>query len=190
MRCENMSVKMNSENINSGARLHDHEMTAENSNECTHDVVDGAELGAARLHDNSETPENNSAITPLTSKALVDAAVAQGAGLSIPMPFEQKITLIPDTRVAGTTHIDNIDEIVAGLKVDDELELLRERDNRIDAYAIRVRAHGVPIGYICADCNEILARLMDGGKKLSAKLTSIEKVGRWNKLGLEVYLDD
>lgn len=68
------------------------------------------------------------------------------------------------------------------------LELRREKKNIVDAYAIRVMSKGVHIGYICADCNEILARLMDGGKSLEARLTSIEKIGNWNKLGLEVYL--
>jgi len=31
---------------------------------------------------------------------------------------------------------------------------------------------------------------MDGGKALSAKLTGKEKLGKWNKLHMEVSLDD
>ena len=131
-------------------------------------------------------------ILPINTDGMfIDTASSNGQnGLSLPLPFQQKIVLIPNTRVAGTTHVQNIDEIVEGLNIDDVLELLREKENTADPYAILVLSKGVKIGYICADCNEILARLMDGGKSLEARLTSIEKIGNWNKLGLEVYLND
>lgn len=115
---------------------------------------------------------------------------AGGPSLSVPVPFQSKIVLIEDTRVAGTTHIHNIDAIAEGLEVGMDLRLEREPGNLADAWAIRVYANDVRIGYVPADCNEILARLMDGGKALSARLTGKEKLGRWNKLHMEVSLDD
>ena len=122
--------------------------------------------------------------------AVIAAADAAGMLLSVPMPFQNKIVLLEDTRVAGTTHIQGIDAVVHTLAVGAELRLEREPGNLADAWAIRVFAGSDRIGYVPADCNEVLARLMDGGKVLSAKLTGKEKVGNWNKLHMEVSLDD
>ena len=98
--------------------------------------------------------------------------------------------LIEDARIAGTTHIRGIDGIVEGLEVGMELRLEREPGNLADCWAIRVFAGNDRIGFVPADNNEVLARLMDGGKALSAKLTGKEKIGSWNKLHMEVSLDD
>ena len=122
--------------------------------------------------------------------AVIAAADAAGMPLSVPMPFQNKIVLLEDTRVAGTTHVQGIDAVVHTLAVGAELRLEREPGNLADVWAIRVFAGSDRIGYVPADCNEVLARLMDGGKVLSAKLTGKEKVGNWNKLHMEVSLDD
>lgn len=131
-----------------------------------------------------------SAIALIGASGVIAAANASGAPLSVPVPFQNKILLIEDTRVAGTTHIHGIDAIVAQLEVGMDLKLEREPGNLADGWAIRVYAGEDRIGYVPADCNEVLARLMDGGKALSAKLTGKEKNGNWNKLHMEVSLDD
>ena len=131
-----------------------------------------------------------STLATIGAGGIIAAADAAGMPLSVPMPFQNKIVLLEDTRVAGTTHIQGIDAIVHKLAVGVELRLEREPANLVDAWAIRVFAGNDRIGYVPADCNEVLARLMDGGKVLSAKLTSKEKVGNWNKLHMEVSLDD
>lgn len=122
--------------------------------------------------------------------SLITAADAAGTPLSVPIPFQSKIVLIEDTRVAGTTHVHDIDVIVAKLEEGADLRLERDPKNIADDWAIRVYAGEERIGYVPADCNEMLARLMDGGKALSAKLTGKEKLGKWNKLHMEVSLDD
>ena len=119
--------------------------------------------------------------------------IAGGNGdgsISIPPPFAQDILLIPHTRVAGTTHVEDIDELVAKLKVDDKLKLQREKDNMVDKFAILILSNGKKLGYVSADCNEILARLMDAGKALFAKITQMELVGHWHKLSIEIYMSD
>ena len=126
----------------------------------------------------------------ISAGGIIDAASAAGASLSVPMPFQNRIVLIDDARVAGTTHVHDIDGIVEGLEVGLDLRLEREPGNLADSWAIRVFAGKDRIGFVPADCNEVLARLMDGGKTLSAKLTSKEKIGNWNKLHMEVSLDD
>ena len=143
-------------------------------------------MNASGKHDGNP----DAALAAIGAGGVISAANAAGAPLSVPIPFQSKIVLIEDTRVAGTTHIRNIDEIVEGLEVGVELRLEREPGNLADAWAIRVYADAKCIGYVPADCNEVLARLMDGGKALSAKLTGKEKIGTWNKLHMEVSLDD
>lgn len=130
------------------------------------------------------------ALATIGAGGIMSAADAAGAPLSVPIPFQSKIVLIEDTRVAGTAHVHGIDEIVGKLEAGTDLRLEREPGNMADAWAIRVLAGSERIGYVPADCNEILARLMDAGKALSAKLTGKEKVGTWNKLHMEVSLDD
>lgn len=131
-----------------------------------------------------------SALATIGAGSLIAATDAAGTPLAVPIPFQNKIVLIEDTRVAGTTHIHDIDAIVAKLEDGADLQLKREPGNMADAWAIRVYAGEERIGYVPADCNEVLARLMDGGKALSAKLTGKEKLGTWNKLLMEVSLDD
>ena len=130
------------------------------------------------------------ALATIGAGALIGISETAGTSLSVPIPFENPITLIEETRVAGTTHVPRIDAIVAELKCGCELRLQREPDNLADPWAIKVLAGEERIGYVPADCNEILARLMDGGKALSAKLRSKERIGSWHKLTMEVRLDD
>ena len=118
------------------------------------------------------------------------AAGAAGAPLSVPVPFQNKIVLIEDARVAGTSYVKGIDGIVEGLEVGAALRFERDPGNLADGWAIKVYAGEDRIGYVPADCNEIIARLMDGGKAVSGELTAKEKIGNWNKLHMEVSLDD
>lgn len=129
-------------------------------------------------------------IVAIGAGGIVSAAEAAGAPLSVPIPFQNRILLFEDIRVAGTTHIREINSVVEGLEIGADLRLEREPRNLADTWAIKVFAGESRIGYVPADCNKLLALLMDGGKAISARLTSIEKVGDWNKLHMEVGLDD
>ena len=133
---------------------------------------------------------NGVAITTIGAGGVIAAASAAGTPLSVPVPFQSKIVLIEGARIAGTTHICGIDEIVERVEVGDELRFEREPGNLADYWAIKVYAGDDRIGFVPADCNEVLARLMDGGKALSGRLTGKEKVGTWNKLRMDVSLDD
>lgn len=110
--------------------------------------------------------------------------------LSIPKPFERDIFLF-DTYVAGTTHIEGIEELEPHLNADDRLEFFREPDNQYDKQAIVIKtADGVKIGYVPRQDNVIFARLMDAGKLLFGKITSKEKKGSWVKIYIKVFLHE
>lgn len=110
--------------------------------------------------------------------------------LTIPKPFEKDIFLF-DTYVAGTTHIEGIEELESHLNTDDGLEFFREPDNQYDKQAIVIKTvDGVKIGYVPRQDNVIFARLMDAGKLLFGKITSKEKKGSWVKIYIKVFLHE
>ncbi len=108
--------------------------------------------------------------------------------LSVPMPFESKIVLFESIRVAGTSHAPDIDATMRQMPDEARLGLVREPDNQTDSWAIRVEYDGKRIGYMPADKNDVLARLMDGGKTLGGELVSRELRGTWWNVHMEVYL--
>lgn len=115
----------------------------------------------------------------------------EGSALDVPKPFAQPICLIPQTRVAGTSHVDDIDELAAALHEGDRLRLQRDASNGYDRWAIKVfdRA-GRRLGFVSADVNEIPARLMDGGKRLYAQVTDVSQRGGWWRIEMGVWMDD
>lgn len=110
--------------------------------------------------------------------------------LSVSMPFELRIVLFESVRIAGTSHAPDIDATMRQMLDEARLDLVREPDNQADSWAIRVEHDGKKIGYVPADKNEVLARLMDGGKALSGELVSRELRCTWWNVHMEVYLID
>lgn len=125
-----------------------------------------------------------------SGSGLVGLLHGKNGEISIPKPFEKDIFLF-DTYVAGTTHIEGIEELEPHLNVDDRLEFFREPDNRYDKQAIVIKTiDGVKIGYVPKQDNVIFARLMDAGKLLFGKITSKEKKGSWVKIYIKVFLHE
>ena len=111
-------------------------------------------------------------------------------GLDIGKPFAKQIYLV-DAHIAGTTHVDNINEIEPRLEVGKRLKFLREPDNKYDKQAIVVKDEdNHKIGYVPKDKNEILSRLMDAGKLVYGTIREKEYIGDWLKITMQVYLDD
>jgi len=107
-----------------------------------------------------------------------------------PKPFSRDIFLFA-THIAGTTHVDLIDEALEGIGVSSEVSFFREANNIHDKYAIVVKnKNGQKLGYIPKFDNIVFARLLDAGKLLVGKVKSIEKLGSWNKIKIDLYLRD
>lgn len=124
------------------------------------------------------------------SSGLVGLLHGKNGELSIPKPFEKDIFLF-DTHVAGTSHIEGIEELEPHLHIDDKLEFFREPDNLYDKQAIAIRTvDGVKIGYVPMQDNVIFSRLMDAGKLLFGKITSKEKKGTWVKIDIKIFLHE
>lgn len=110
--------------------------------------------------------------------------------ISIPKPFERDIFLF-DTYVAGTSHIEGMEELEPHLQTGDRLDFFREPDNQYDAQAIVIKtADGVKIGYVPRQDNVIFARLMDAGKLLFGRISEKEKKGKWVKISIDIFLHE
>lgn len=102
---------------------------------------------------NAKSSSPGSALAAIGAGSLIAATDAASTPLAVPIPFQNKIVLIEDARVAGTTRIHGIDAIVAMLEDGTDLRLEREPGNMADAWAIGVYAGKERIGYVPADCN-------------------------------------
>ena len=121
---------------------------------------------------------------------LIEYLMKTGSGLDLPKPFERDIYLF-DTYVAGTTHIEGIENIGESLKKGDRLVFYREPENEHDPQAIRIETlEKEKIGYVPRQDNVIFSRLMDAGKVLFAKVVEKEMRGKWLKIKIKIYLHE
>ena len=121
---------------------------------------------------------------------LVSLLHGENGEISIPKPFERDIFLF-DTYVAGTSHIEGMEELEPHLQTGDRLDFFREPDNQYDAQAIVIKtADGVKIGYVPRQDNVIFARLMDAGKLLFGRISEKEKKRKWVKISIDIFLHE
>jgi hypothetical protein len=75
------------------------------------------------------------------------------------------------------------------MRVGDALTLVREPDNAHDARAVRVEWQGRKIGYVPRRENTDVARLMDGGQRLAARITRLAEVrDPWSRVRFEILI--
>ncbi len=74
------------------------------------------------------------------------------------------------------------------MKVGDALALVRERDNPYDPQAVRVEWHGEKLGYVPRAENADLARHMDRGAKVEARISQLtENRNPWKRIRFDVF---
>lgn len=75
------------------------------------------------------------------------------------------------------------------MQVGDPLTLVREPDNVHDAKAVRVEWQGRKIGYVPRRENVDVARFMDGGQMLVARINRLAEVrDPWSRVRFEILL--
>lgn len=75
------------------------------------------------------------------------------------------------------------------MRAGDALELVREPDNPHDARAVRVEWRGRKIGYVPRRENADVARFMDDGHALSARISRLAEVrDPWSRVRFEILL--
>lgn len=108
----------------------------------------------------------------------------------IPLPFVKEIFLM-ECLVAGTSHVDDIEEKTAATSTGALLGFLREPGNPHDSLAIQIlNQDNLRIGYVPRNRNEVIARLMDAGKLVFGKVENKEQEGTWIKISIKVFMRD
>lgn len=75
------------------------------------------------------------------------------------------------------------------MQVGDALTLVREPDNAYDPRAVRVEWQGHKLGYVPRKENEAVARQMDQGARLEARIVRLQKHrDPWKRIEFEVFL--
>jgi hypothetical protein len=75
------------------------------------------------------------------------------------------------------------------LRVGDPLQLVREADNPHDGKAVRVEWRGHFLGYVPRADNEAVARLLDRGTRLEARIARLRASRNpWQRVLFEVYV--
>ena len=98
------------------------------------------------------------------------AAIALTALLAIPCAeAAEAVIIVQRSPLAGYRHYAG-GEVLRDLKPGDRLELVREPANPYDANAVRVEWRGVKLGYVPRRDNAAVARQMDRGVALAARL--------------------
>lgn len=115
------------------------------------------------------------------------AAIALAAMLAIPCAgAAEALIVVQRSPLAGFRHYDG-GEVLRSLRPGDRLELVREPANPYDASAVRVEWRGVTLGYVPRGDNAAVARQMDRGVALEARLAGVrENRNRSVRLELEV----
>jgi hypothetical protein len=97
--------------------------------------------------------------------------------------------IVQQSRLAGFQFYEGKtlwDEMKAG----DVLTLVREHDNAHDANAVRVEWNGNRLGYIPRRENADVARQMDRGAPVKARIVKLTQARNpWQRIAFEVYVD-
>lgn len=125
---------------------------------------------------------------PMTRSAWLLAVVAVvTAGLSYAAQPATRI-LVQSSPVAGFQFHEG-KRLWDQLKVGDALALVREPDNAHDARAVRVEWNGHMLGYVPRAENDAVARQLDRGNKLEARIVRLTRHrDPWKRIEFEVFL--
>jgi hypothetical protein len=98
----------------------------------------------------------------------------------------EAVLIVQRSPLAGFRHYDG-GSVLRELRPGDRLELVRESRNPYDANAVRVEWRGVMLGYVPRRDNAPVARQMDHGVVLQARLAEVrENRNRSVRLEVEV----
>jgi hypothetical protein len=109
--------------------------------------------------------------------------------LAFPLRAESEVhILLQDSPLAGFQFHQG-KALWHEIKVGDRLDLIREKENKYDARAVRVEWRGQKLGYVPRRENADVARLMDNGARMEARITRLtESRDPWQRLRFEILL--
>ena len=115
-------------------------------------------------------------------------ALLLGCGLAQCASAESIKILVQSSPLAGSRYY-AVSRVWNEIRPGDRLTLTREPDNRHDRYAVRVDWNGQQIGYVPRAENRAVARALDAGEALEARVAKLrDDANPWRRVELEVYL--
>jgi hypothetical protein len=90
----------------------------------------------------------------------------------------------------GGTSFRKLQDVEPELTQKVTLDMKREAGNEFDNWAIALWFGDSKVGYIPREKNEVIARLMDAGKRFYATIEAKEYEGNWLRLNVQVLLKD
>ena len=136
---------------------------------------------------NDEGKRNTSALSHVDENVIA-RSIAGGTISSVVEPLIRQIHLF-DTYVSGTMFIDEKD-VLEKLSNGQEVSLEREK-NKFDENAVAIlTSDRKKIGYIPEEDSAIFARLMDAGKLLRGRISSIGNECGLTKIVVGIFLVD
>jgi len=113
---------------------------------------------------------------------LASAAIVQFAAA------ESVKVLVQSSPLAGSQYYAAA-KIWNDIRIGDRLTLTREPGNRHDRNAVRIEWQGQQIGYLPRAENGVVARALDAGEKLEARVSKRrDDPDPWRRIEIEVYL--
>ena len=105
-------------------------------------------------------------------------------------PFKMEIFL-KECQVDGVIEIDDVLAKVEGVSVGDIIMLRRLVKGVVESHTVVLESgNGEQIGFVPKADREIVANLLDAGKKIVAKLASKSVEGHWLNMRVGLYLED
>lgn len=111
-----------------------------------------------------------------------------GLALASSADAESIRILVQSSPLAGSQY-HALARVWPQLRAGDRLTLTREPDNRHDRNAVRVDWNGQPIGYVPRAENRAVARALDAGEPLEARVARLrDDPNPWRRVEFAVYL--
>ena len=108
----------------------------------------------------------------------------------LPMPFE-KTVFLTECHLAGTADIDDMLVKTQDVKQGSPVILKRTAtDAQDEKSVVALTVGGVLVGYLPRRYAAVMARLMDAGKALSAKVTEKTLEGHWLDLAISIDMKE
>jgi hypothetical protein len=121
-------------------------------------------------------------------KAKKIALFLAGLGIAQFAAAESVKVLVQSSPLAGSQYY-AATRVWNDIRIGDRLTLTRETDNRHDRNAVRVDWQGQQIGYVPRAENGAVARALDAGEKLEARVSKRrDDPDPWRRIEFEVYL--
>ena len=115
-------------------------------------------------------------------------AVLVAAAWLRPASATETHILLQDSPLAGFQYHHG-KTVWADIRIGDVLMLVREADNPYDSKAVRVDWKGLKLGYVPRRENADIARLMDNGARLQARVTRLaESRDPWQRVRFEILV--